>query len=110
MKLSKMMIYKNSEYKYGKVINKLNLGDAKTLHLEVKVSNYTLHEESTYDAASIRLRVLDQNNNLAQYYQEAFVVKTEGPIEVIGPKVLSFKGGLWGTYIKTTHKMVLLNS
>ena len=46
----------------------------------------------------------DQNNNLAHYYQEGFEIKAEGPIEIVGPSILSFKGGMTGTIIKTTHK------
>ena len=100
----KETIYSFEGIKGGKVVNKLTLGDAKSIHLETTVSHTNLHEDKSYDVASIRLRVLDQNNNLAKYYQEGLTVDVEGPIEVIGPKVLSFKGGMWGTYIKTLHK------
>ena len=63
-----------------------------------------MHEENSYDARLIRIKVLDQNNNLAHYYQEGFEIKAEGPIEIVGPTILSFKGGMTGTIIKTTHQ------
>ena len=33
--------------------------------------------------------------------QEAVIIETEGPVEVIGPKLAMLRGGLGGTYIKT---------
>ncbi len=100
----KETIYKIEAIKNNKVIKTLCLGDSKSIHLDVKIFNHILHEENTYDARSIRLKVLDQNDNLAQYYQEAFELSSTGPIEIIGPKLLSFKGGMCGTYIKTKHE------
>ena len=100
----KETIYSFEAIKNGKVVNTLTLGDSKKLHLEVTISKTELTEEESYDASSVRIRVLDQNNNLAQYYQEAFEVEAQGPIEIIGPKLLSFKGGMLGTYVKTTHQ------
>lgn len=31
-------------------------------------------------------------------------MSTEGPIEIIGPKAVSLRGGMGGTYIKTTRE------
>ena len=44
----------------------------------------------------------DQNKNLMPYAAEPVTFDTEGPIEVIGPKVVSLSGGMTGTYIRTT--------
>ncbi len=97
-------IFSVEAYKGDKLVKSVTLGDPKTLHLDVNVTDTNLHEENSYDARLIRIKVLDQNNNLAHYYQEGFEVKAEGPIEIVGPSILSFKGGMTGTIIKTTHK------
>ncbi len=98
----KETIYSFEAIKDNKVVKKVTLGDAKKLHIDARPFRTTLSEKSTYDAVSIRIRVLDQNNNQALYYQEPFTLSTSGPIKIIGPSLLSFKGGMLGTYIRTT--------
>ena len=99
------VVYSFEAIKDDKVVNYLQLGESKVLHLETKVSSNVLHENTTYDMASIRLRVLNQNNIQAYYYNEPFELSVEGPIELVGPSIVSFKGGMSGTYIKTTHRL-----
>ena len=61
-----------------------------------------LCEDATYDAAAVRIRAVDEYGNLAPYWQEPVVLKCSGPIELIGPDIISLKGGSGGCYIKTT--------
>ena len=35
-------------------------------------------------------------------YQDALKIVTTGPIEIIGPEIINLRGGIGGTYIKTT--------
>ena len=70
--------------------------------LEVKVSHTSLHEGTTYDVASIRIRAVDENGNLIPYYQEPIKIEVEGPLTLIGGDVISLKGGMGGLYVKTT--------
>jgi beta-galactosidase len=44
----------------------------------------------------------DQNNNLLSFYQEPVQITLEGPAEIIGPSVISLKGGMGGSFIRTT--------
>ena len=98
------VVYSFEAVEGDKVVNKLVLGESKQLHLEAKVSSTTLHENTTYDMAAIRLKVLNQNNIQTYYYNEPFELSVKGPIELVGPSVVSFKGGMSGTYIKSLHK------
>jgi beta-galactosidase len=98
------VVYSFEAVNGNKVVNKIVLGESKELHLETKVSSTRLHENTSYDMASIRLRVLNQNNVQTYYYNEPFELSVEGPIELVGPNLVSFKGGMSGTYIKTLHK------
>ena len=64
----------------------------------------TLIEDNSYDVASVRLSVVDQNGNVQPYCQEAVVLTCEGDIELIGPSAVSLKGGFAGTYVKSVGK------
>jgi hypothetical protein len=55
--------------KNGKVIAGQTKRPGELLHLEVKVSATALREGACYDMAAVRIRVLDENNNLASYAQ-----------------------------------------
>ncbi len=72
------------------------------LHLEVRTSTTRLEDTDTYDMAAVRIRVLDELSNLAAYAQLPVRLKTEGPIEIVGPDVVTAEGGMCGTYLRTT--------
>ena len=38
------------------------------------------------------------------FYNDPVSVKVEGPVELIGPKILPVRGGMSGVYIKTIGK------
>ena len=69
--------------------------------LQVNVSSNTLTEENSYDVAAIRIRAVDENGNLLPYCNEPLKITAEGPLQIIGPDVVSLKGGMAGTYVKT---------
>lgn len=94
--------YRFEAIKNGEVVKTLVKEPMNKPQLDVKVSHTTLHEGNTYDVAAIRVRAVDDNENLLPFYQEAIQIETEGPITVIGGEVLSLKGGMGGLYIKTT--------
>lgn len=64
----------------------------------------SLMEEDTYDVVAVRFRAVDEWGNLLHYYQEPIVLKAEGAVEILGPKVISLKGGMGGTYIRTVGR------
>ena len=45
-----------------------------------------------------------EKNNLLSFCQDIVTLSTEGPIELIGPKAVSLRGGMGGTYVKTMGK------
>ena len=75
---------------------------AESIDLDVTVSSDTLYEGSTYDVASVRIRVVDQNNNVLPFYNGSLKFTTEGPIEVYGPDHVDIQGGMGGLYVRTT--------
>ena len=94
--------YRFEAIKNGEVVKTVVKEPMRKPHLEVKVSHTKLRDGNTYDVAAIRMRAVDENENLLPYYQESVKVELEGPITLIGEDVLSLKGGMGGLYIKTT--------
>jgi beta-galactosidase len=98
---SNEIVYKFEGVKNDKVFKTIELSKARTLHLEYTVSNTLLVDDNTYDVALVRIKAVDQNENILPYYNEPFKIDSEGTINIIGPKLLSFKGGYSGIFVKT---------
>lgn len=96
--------YRFDAIKDGKVIKSVTKEPMHEIHLDVKADRYELQEKTTYDVAALRITARDENNNILSFFGEPVSIKTEGPIELIGPEIISLKGGMGGTYIKTTGK------
>jgi len=95
-------VYRFEAIKDGQVVRTLTKAPAAKPHLEVRVDHQDLLEERTYDVASVRLRMLDENDHLLSFYNEPVLIRAEGAIELIGPPVISLKGGMGGVYVRTT--------
>lgn len=98
----KRPVFKFVGYVNEKVAVTVIKGSYENKHLDVKVDKRELIEGETYDIATVNLRMLNQNNQIMRYYQEPIKLQTKGPIEIIGPELISLKGGMGGTYVKTT--------
>ncbi len=69
--------------------------------LSVAVSHHELLEVTGYDVAAVRIRVLSGDGAVLPLYQEPIRLRTEGPISLIGPHIVTPRGGMCGTYVKT---------
>lgn len=94
--------YRFEAVKNGNVVKTIRKEQKSDPVLEYKVDTQTLKEEKTYDVASVRFRMTDEYGNLLPFYQEPLQLSVEGPISLIGPAVISLKGGMGGTYVKTS--------
>ncbi len=74
------------------------------LHLEPRPSQTVLHEGDCYDMAAVRIRVLDENNNLASYAQLPVALRVRGALKLVGPQTVTAEGGLCGCYLRTVGK------
>ena len=52
--------------------------------------------------AHFRLALIDQNANVLPFGDTPIALAAEGPIEIIGPQTAVLRGGLGGTFVKTT--------
>ncbi len=87
--------------KDGAVVASRTLCPSRGLHLELRPSALELREGDTYDMAAVRIRVLDENGNVAPYAQMPLTLQLEGPAELAGPKTTVAEGGMTGTYVRT---------
>ena len=94
-------VYRFEAIKDGLIVKSVEKSPMKEKHLVIQCSHTELAEKNTYDVASIRFRMESEKNNLLSFNQDVITLTTEGPIEVIGPKMVSLRGGMGGTYVKT---------
>ena len=95
-------VYRFEAVKDGKVVAEVRKAPASELHLLARPSARTLRDGDTYDAALIRLAMTDQNGNTLPFYHGPVRLRAEGPIAVIGPETAMLRGGLGGTFVRTT--------
>ena len=86
----------------GKVVSSVTCCPSSKLHMEAVVSHKALREGATYDMAAVRIRILDENGNIAPYAQLPVRLSLEGAAQLVGPDVVTAEGGMCGTYIRTT--------
>lgn len=96
--------YRFEAVKDGKTVKTSVKEPVMSLHLEVDADHTDLEEKTSYDVAAVRLRVLDQNGNVVNFFNEPVQFETKGDIELIGPSVIALSGGMGGTFVKTTGK------
>ncbi len=93
--------YKFEAIKAGKVVKTVIRKPVTKVDLDIEVTHTELVESLTYDVAGVRIKAIDELGNTLPYYQEAIKLSVEGPIKLIGPSLISLKGGMTGTYVKT---------
>lgn len=101
---ARFVSYKFEAYRDGKLVKTVTKAPAMQTTLKAEAKRRTLTEEETYDVAFVSLKAVDENGNVQPYCQEAVSVSTEGAIELVGPKVVSLKGGMAGVYVKSAGK------
>ncbi len=97
----KVTTYRFEAMKDGKVVGEIRKTPCTETKLELCADTFLLEEEETYDLASVRMIMRDENGNVLPFYQEPVRLKTEGVVELMGPDIISLKGGMGGTYVKT---------
>ena len=96
--------YKIKGFINGKEVKEISVGPSNTFDLKVTLNKDQLVNEDTYDTLRIRLQHIDGFGNLMQYSNRIINVKTEGPIELIGPDHQCLLGGQLSLYIKSKNE------
>lgn len=95
------VVYRFDAITDGQVVKSVTKAPMTQVSLKVTASHTTLHENTSYDVAAIRIMATDDAGNVLPFYNDAVILETEGDIELIGPEVISLSGGMGGAYVKT---------
>lgn len=101
---SDVTIYRFDAIKNNEVVKSVTLAPANKVSLVAEPQKTTLKELTTYDVARVSIKAISEYGNILPYYDEPLTLKAEGPIEIIGPTILSMRGGQTATYVKTTKE------
>ena len=93
--------YRFDAIKDNKIVKSITKAPMTKKHLEVNCSSTTLIENHTYDVALVQIKMMSEYNNILHYCNEPLILETTGPIEIIGPKLISLQGGLFGTFVRS---------
>ena len=85
----------------GETVASVTRASGGTLRMEVRVSHTALCEGDTWDAAAVRVRILDEYGTLAPYAQLPVRFSLTGAAALIGPDTVTAEGGMTGTYVRT---------
>lgn len=95
-------VYRFDAIRNNKVVKSVTKTPMSKMHLEIDVSSTVLQESNSYDVAVIRIRAIDENENLLPYSNEAIRITIDGSLEIIGDDMISLRGGMGAFYVKTT--------
>lgn len=87
--------------KNGEVVSTVVKAPMTSMHVKCSVSSNELVERNSYDVAAVRMLAVDEHENQLFFYGESAEVSVEGPIELIGPSIVAFRGGATGLYVKS---------
>lgn len=96
--------YRFEAIRDGKVVKTQIKGAVKEISLVAEADHTILSEDHTYDVAAVRIKAVDQNGNRLPFADMPLRLKLEGDARLIGPDVVSLKGGMAGTYIRTVGR------
>ena len=85
----------------GETVASVTRASGGTLRMEVRVSHTALREGDTWDAAAVRIRILDEYGTPAPYAQLPVRFSLTGAAALIGPDTVTAEGGMTGTYVRT---------
>ena len=88
----------------GETVASVTRASGGTLRMEVRVSHTALFEGDTWDAAAVRVRILDEYGTPAPYAQLPVRFSLTGAAALIGPDTVTAEGGMTGTYVRTVGK------
>ncbi len=90
--------------KDDEVVATRTIGPSTTFKYLYKVSKTELVNEETYDASEVHIQFVDEYNNIMRYANNALKLEVSGPIELMGPSLVSTLGGQVTIYIKSKQE------
>ena len=85
----------------GRVVKSVTKAPMTKATLSATAYRTKLYEDTSYDVGAIRISAVDENRNTLVFSNEPVSVSIDGPLQVVGPRVVSLRGGMAGVYVKT---------
>ena len=85
----------------GRVVKSVTKAPMTRATLSATAYRTKLYEDTSYDVGAIRISAVDENRNTLVFSNEPVSVRIDGPLQVVGPRVVSLRGGMAGVYVKT---------
>jgi beta-galactosidase len=98
--------YRFEAIKDGKVVKELKKTPMTKVCITAEADHTSLKEDHTYDVSCVRIKAVDENGNLLNYYNDPLILEIEGEAELIGPKLIALSGGMGGTFVRSTGRCV----
>ena len=89
----------------GEIVRSVTRCGSSKLHMEVRTSTDKLVNGETYDMAALRIRILDEYNNLCPYAQIPIRIDVTGDAELAGASIRTCEGGMTGFYIRSKKEI-----
>lgn len=94
--------YRFEAVRNGKVTAQVSRAPVAAAALLAETDRTVLTERGMWDAVEVRMTAVDQNGGRLWYAAEPLLLRTEGPLEIIGPRVTVLRGGAAGVWLRTT--------
>jgi beta-galactosidase len=95
-------VYRFDAIKNGNVVKSVTKAPMTKGSLKVNAYKTILTEREGYDVTALRINAVDEYGNTLYFSTEPIKASVSGPVEIIGPELISLKGGMGGLYLKTT--------
>ncbi|MBR1660409.1 MAG: glycoside hydrolase family 2 protein [Oscillospiraceae bacterium] len=85
----------------GEVVKIVVKAPAAGLSLRVRPSHTVLREGDTWDAALLRISMMDHNGNVLPWWNGRVEIELDGPVALIGPADATLRGGFGGALLRS---------
>ena len=97
---------KSTEYRFeaiknGEIVKTVVKSPMTEIKLKVDADHTELVEKNSYDVACIRIEAVDEHGNRLPFCNDPLRLDVKGYVELIGPSMIAFSGGMCGAYVKT---------
>ncbi|HOH68505.1 MAG TPA: hypothetical protein PLX93_04240, partial [Bacilli bacterium] len=76
-------------------------GQSTEFSLKARANKNVLLNADTYDVARVEIGLFDQYETPCNYSTLPLFIKTRGPIQIIGPSIITLNGGRISVYVRS---------
>jgi beta-galactosidase len=98
---AKATTYRFDAFKNNELVASVTKAPMQQFNLFISVDTNHLVEEGSYDVATIRIKAINEHEQVLPYCFDVIELSTEGVIELIGPKNVALRGGMSGTFVRS---------